>query len=434
MFVDQAKIYVKGGDGGNGMVAYRREKYVPLGGPAGGDGGRGGDVIFVVDGGLRTLMDFKYQKHFKAAKGENGRTKNQHGHGAENLVVKVPPGTIVRDDDTNEVLGDLTKEGQTLVVAKGGRGGRGNTRFASVVNKAPDMAEKGEPGEEKYLQLELRVLADVGLVGFPSVGKSTLLSVVSAATPKVADYPFTTLTPQLGVVDLGEGRSFVIADLPGLIEGAHEGLGLGHEFLRHVERTKVIIHVVDMAAVAQRDPIEDYETINQELFAYDDRLRTRPQLVAANKMDLPGANENLEEFRAHYPELSVYEISGVTRSGVRELLEAIYATLQRVESESAEIEEPATIESDEPSESETIHTYRFEPQNEFEIHREGSRFIVSSVDLEKLVQMTNFGQFDAVKRFQRILKSRGVDDALRTRGARAGDVIQIGDMEFDFVE
>lgn len=434
MFVDQAKIYVKGGDGGNGMVAYRREKYVPLGGPSGGDGGRGGDVVFIVDGGLRTLMDFKYQKHFKATKGENGRNKNQHGRGASNLTIKVPPGTIVRDDDTNEVLGDLTEEGQTLTVARGGRGGRGNSRFATLVNKAPDMAEKGEPGEEKYLVLELRVLADVGLVGFPSVGKSTLLSVVSAATPKVADYPFTTLSPQLGVVDLGEGRSFVMADLPGLIEGAHEGLGLGHEFLRHVERTKVLVHVIDMAAVAERDPILDYETINQELFAYDEQLRFREQLVAANKMDLPGARENLEKFKERYPELSIHEISGVTRSGIKDLLESVYATLTRVESEIAQNEEAPVSMQGEASDDETIRTYRFEPNRDFKVHRDGSRFIVTSADLDKLVQMTNFGQFDAVKRFQHILKVRGVDRALRERGARAGDIIQIGDMEFDFVE
>ncbi|MCL6445362.1 MAG: GTPase ObgE [Alicyclobacillus sp.] len=431
MFVDHANIYVKGGDGGDGIVSYRREKYVPLGGPAGGDGGHGGNVVFVVDEGLRTLIDFRYQKHFKAQKGENGGTKNQHGKSAPDLVVKVPPGTVVRDADTGELLGDLVRQGQRLVVARGGRGGRGNARFATETNKAPDMAERGEPGEERWLLLELKVLADVGLVGFPSVGKSTLLSAVSKARPKIAAYHFTTLTPQLGVVEVGDGRSFVLADLPGLIEGAHAGQGLGHEFLRHVERTRVIVHVIDMAATEGRDPVEDYRVINHELAAYDSRLTERSRLVAANKMDLPEAAEQLVRFRQAYPDVPVFPISGVTGEGVQALLYRIADLLDEV----TQAEADAAASAPEPAPPvQDVKVYRYQKEEPFVIRREGGHFVVESKELEKLVKMTNFRQYDAVQRFQRILRQRGVDDALRARGAKDGDAIRIGDMEFDFVE
>jgi GTP-binding protein len=330
MFVDQVKIYVKGGDGGNGMVAFRREKYVPKGGPAGGDGGKGGDVVFVVDEGLRTLMDFRYQRHFKAPRGENGMSKNMHGKNAEDLVVKVPPGTVVIDDDTKEVIADLTEHGQRVVVARGGRGGRGNARFVTAKNPAPEIAEKGEPGEERYLVLELKLLADVGLVGFPSVGKSTLLSVVSSAKPKIADYHFTTIVPNLGVVETEDQRSFVMADLPGLIKGAHQGAGLGLQFLRHIERTKVIVHVIDMAAVEGRDPYEDFLTINEELARYKMRLTERPMIIAANKMDLPNAEANLRDFKKRLKEdLPVFPISAATKQGIRELLFAVADLLEK---------------------------------------------------------------------------------------------------------
>ncbi len=429
MFVDEARIYVKGGDGGNGAVSYRREKYVPLGEPAGGDGGHGADVVFVVEEGLRTLVDFRYNRHYKAPKGENGGTKNRHGKNAAPMLVKVPPGTTVRDADTGEFLGDLVHHGQRLVVARGGRGGRGNTRFASPLNKAPDMAEKGEPGQERWLQLELKVLADVGLIGFPSVGKSTILSKVSAARPKIGDYPFTTLSPELGVVEVYEGKSFVLADIPGLIEGAAEGHGLGHEFLRHVERTRLLVHVIDMAAVDMRDPLEDYEIINAELSSYATVLATRPQIIAANKMDLPGAAENLKRFHDRYPELPVYQISAATGQGLQNLMREV---LVRLESMPAEPESAAP----EAVENETTgrKVYRFEETQPFTIEQENRLFTVHSAELEKLVTMTNFQQYDAVKRFQRILKARGVDDALRKKGAKEGDVIRIGDMEFDFVD
>ncbi|MDQ0188329.1 GTPase ObgE [Alicyclobacillus cycloheptanicus] len=428
MFVDQARIYVKGGDGGNGIVSYRREKYVPLGGPAGGDGGKGGDVVFVVDEGLRTLIDFRYQRHYKAERGEYGRVKNQHGKNAPDLVVKVPPGTTVRDADTGEFLGDLIHPGQRLVVARGGRGGRGNTRFATVANKAPDMAEKGEPGEERWLSLELKVLADVGLVGFPSVGKSTLLAAVSAARPKVGAYHFTTVSPELGVVSVPDGRSFVIADLPGLIEGAHEGHGLGLEFLRHVERTKLLVHVIDMAGVEGRDPLADYDVIVDELRSYDESLARRPQLIAANKMDLPGADEHLERFRSAHPDLAVFPISGATHQGLSALLYAVADKLDEIEA--AEAKAPAASEPAPAS----VKVYRYERAEPFRIRRENHVFVVESADLEKLVKMTNFEQYDAVKRFQYILRQRGVDQALRRKGAEEGDVIRIGDMEFEFVE
>src|SRR5699024_8810575 len=324
MFIDEVNVYVKAGDGGNGMVAYRREKYVPKGGPAGGDGGHGGDVIFKVDEGLSTLMDFRYNRHFQAEHGENGMNKGKHGKDAEPLVVFVPPGTTVIDDDTNEVIADLTAHNQQALIARGGRGGRGNIKFASSRNPAPGFAENGEPGQERNIKVELKLIADVGLVGFPSVGKSTLLSVVSSAKPKIADYHFTTLAPNLGVVDLGDERSFVMADLLGLIEGAHQGVGLGHQFLRHVERTRVIIHVIDMASIEGRDPYEDYVKVNDELKAYDRTLIDRPQLIVANKMDMPQAEENLQKFKQSLPkDVQIYPISAITKQGLRELLYAI---------------------------------------------------------------------------------------------------------------
>jgi GTP-binding protein len=428
VFVDVAKIYVKGGDGGNGIVSFRREKYVPEGGPAGGDGGKGGDVILIVDEGLRTLLDFKYQRHFKAPRGEYGKPKNQHGANAEDMLVKVPPGTTVTDADTGEFLGDLTRHGQRLVVARGGRGGRGNTRFATAANKAPEIAEKGEPGEERNILLELKVIADVGLVGFPSVGKSTLLSVVSAAKPKIGAYHFTTLSPNLGVVDVGDGRSFVLADLPGLIEGAHEGHGLGHQFLRHVERTKVIVHVVDIAATEGRDPWEDFLKINEELKRYNEKLASRPMIVAANKIDLPEAQEHLSEFcKKLDPSIPVYPVSGVTKEGIQQLLYAIADLLETV----PDVEETVLDVVDETERK----VYRLEDDEDyFTISRDNEVFVVHSPKIEKLVKMTNFDQYDAVKRFQRIMKQMGVDDALRKRGAVDGSLIRIGELEFDFVE
>ncbi|GIP39210.1 GTPase Obg [Paenibacillus sp. J31TS4] len=430
MFVDKAKIYVKGGDGGDGIVAFRREKYVPEGGPAGGDGGNGGDVVFRVDEGLRTLVDFRYQRHFKADRGVKGRNKSMHGANADDMIVRVPPGTVVIDDDTSEVIADLTHHGQEVVIAKGGRGGRGNTRFATQTNTAPEIAENGEEGQERWVTLELKVIADVGLVGFPSVGKSTLLSVVSGAQPKIAAYHFTTLSPNLGVVDVGEGRSFVMADLPGLIEGASSGVGLGHEFLRHVERTRLIVHVVDIAATDGRDPYEDWLQINEELRLYNAKLEERPQIVVANKMDMPEAEENLRVFREKLEKHGVTEIfpiSGVTRQGVQELMYVIADRLDAIPDQRVVEEVPETEER-------KIYRYKNRQDNDFTIRRENDVFIVESESIEKLIKRTNFGSQDAVARFARILRKMGVDAELRRRGAKDGQTIRIADFEFDFVE
>ncbi|MEK5166093.1 GTPase ObgE [Paenibacillus sp. FSL R5-0527] len=431
MFVDKAKIYVKGGDGGDGIVAFRREKYVPEGGPAGGDGGKGGDVIFRVDEGLRTLMDFRYQRHFKAQRGEKGRNKSQHGANAENMIVRVPPGTVVIDDDTQEVLADLTRHGQQIVVARGGRGGRGNIRFATPNNPAPELAEHGEEGEERWVVLELKVMADVGLVGFPSVGKSTLLSVVSAAKPKIGAYHFTTITPNLGVVEVGEGRSFVMADLPGLIEGAHEGVGLGHEFLRHVERTRLIVHVVDMAGSEGRDPFDDWQKINDELRQYNADLEHRPQIVAANKMDMPESAENLEKFRKQVSEvrgdLEIMAISSLTRQGVQEL---VYRAADLLD----QIPEAPAIE--EVTELEERKIYKLDKREDegFTIRRENETFIVESVKIERMMKRMQLNSHDAILKLARTLRHMGVDEELRKRGAKDGTPVRIGDFEFEFVE
>lgn len=435
MFLDQVTIDVKAGKGGDGMVAFRREKYVPDGGPAGGDGGRGGDVILIVDEGLRTLMDFRFNRHFKAQPGENGMSKGMHGRGSEDTYVKVPQGTTVRDAETGAFLGDLIENGQTLVVAKGGRGGRGNIRFASPRNPAPEIAENGEPGQERKIELELKVLADVGLVGFPSVGKSTLLSVISSARPKIGAYHFTTLVPNLGMVTTSDGRSFAAADLPGLIEGASQGVGLGTQFLRHIERTRVILHVIDMSGMEGRDPYEDYLAINKELSTYNLRLLERPQIIVANKMDMPDAQENLVRFKEQLnkekedefaDDIPVFPISGVTRQGLDALLNAT-ADLLEVTPEFPLYEEEL--------EEETVH-YGFNPEGpEFQIDRDSdATWILSGEKIEKLFQMTNFDHDETVMRFARQLRGMGVDEALRARGAKDGDLVRIGEFEFEFVE
>ncbi|PJZ00447.1 MULTISPECIES: GTPase ObgE [Bacillus] len=428
MFVDQVKVYVKGGDGGNGMVAFRREKYVPKGGPAGGDGGNGGDVVFEVDEGLRTLMDFRYKKHFKAIRGEHGMSKNQHGRNADDMVIKVPPGTVVTDDDTKQVIADLTEHGQQAVIARGGRGGRGNSRFATPANPAPQLSENGEPGKERYVVLELKVLADVGLVGFPSVGKSTLLSVVSSAKPKIADYHFTTLVPNLGMVETDDGRSFVMADLPGLIEGAHQGVGLGHQFLRHIERTRVIVHVIDMSGLEGRDPYEDYVTINQELSEYNLRLTERPQIIVANKMDMPQAAENLEAFKDKltddYP---VFPISAVTREGLRELLFEVANQLENTP-------EFPLYDEEELTQNRVMYTMENE-EVPFNITRDPDGvYVLSGDSLERLFKMTDFSRDESVKRFARQMRGMGVDEALRERGAKDGDIIRLLEFEFEFID
>lgn len=423
MFVDYVTVYLKAGDGGDGIVAFRREKYVPKGGPAGGDGGKGGDIIFEVDEGLSTLMDFRYQRHLKAERGQNGMSKGKHGKDAEPLIVPVPPGTTVYDNDTDELIADLVEHGQRAVIAKGGQGGRGNIRFATSRNPAPNLAEKGEPGEEKEVRLELKLIADVGLVGFPSVGKSTILSVVTSAKPKIADYHFTTLSPNLGVVDTEDHRSFVMADLPGLIEGAHEGVGLGHQFLRHVERTRLIVHVIDMAAMEGRDPYDDYVTINRELEEYDESLSKRPQIIVANKMDMPGADENLKEFKKKLKEdIDIFPISALTKKGLRELLYAIADKLEEIPKEPL-IEEPIVV---------IKHKKEEQP---FYIKRDDDgAFILYGEKIERMFKMTDFSTDEGTQRFARQLRRLGVDDALRERGAVDGSIVRILDYEFEFID
>ncbi|MBF2177439.1 GTPase ObgE [Staphylococcus warneri] len=430
MFVDQVKISLKAGDGGNGITAYRREKYVPFGGPAGGDGGKGASVIFEVDEGLRTLLDFRYQTHFKAKKGENGQSSNMHGRNAEDLVLKVPPGTIVKSVETEEVLADLVEDGQRAIVAKGGRGGRGNSRFATPRNPAPDFSENGEPGEEIDVTLELKLLADVGLVGFPSVGKSTLLSIVSKAKPKIGAYHFTTIKPNLGVVSTPDNRSFVMADLPGLIEGASDGVGLGHQFLRHVERTKVIVHMIDMSGSEGRDPIDDYHVINKELVAYKQRLEDRPQIIVANKMDMPDAEENLELFKEEIgDDHIIIPLSAVSRDNIDQLLYTIADQLEKVKDIDFSVEEDENVGVNRV-------VYKHTPsQDTFTITRDDDgAYVVSGNAIERTFKMTDFNSDPAVRRFARQMRSMGIDDALRDRGCSNGDIVRILGGEFEFIE
>ena len=430
-FVDQTKIEVQAGKGGDGMVAFRHEKYVPNGGPAGGDGGRGGSIIFVADGGLRTLMDFRYRRKFKAENGENGRIKSQYGRAAKDLYLKVPVGTTVYDFNTNELIGDLVKSGQELVVAHGGRGGRGNIHFANSVNTAPEIAENGEPGEDRVLRLELKLLADVGLVGFPSVGKSTLLSVVTKAKPKIAAYSFTTLTPNLGMVILPDGRDFSMADLPGLIEGASQGVGLGIQFLRHIERTKVILHLVSMDPDNGREAIDDYHTIKHELASYTTDLSGKREIIVATQMDIPGAEDKLAEFKEELAkqniDLPIFAISSITHKGVDDLMQATASLLEEVEAEQPEVVATEAVKEYRFNQNEKASDFTVEQigEHEFEIHGEV---------LERLVQRINLDHQDGVMLLARKLKNLGVDEALRANGAEDGDDVYIGDFTFDFVQ
>lgn len=433
MFLDHARVNVIAGKGGDGMVAYRREKYVPDGGPAGGDGGHGGSVIFVVDGGLRTLLDFRYNRHFRGIPGENGMSKSKYGKSAKDLYVKVPPGTVVRNAETQELLGDLTEIGQELVVAKGGRGGRGNIKFATHRNPAPAIAENGEPGQELVLELELKVIADVGLVGFPSVGKSTILSVVSSAKPKIADYHFTTLVPNLGMVQAQNGIQFAMADLPGLIEGASEGVGLGIQFLRHIERTRVILHVIDMGATEGRDPFDDYEKINKELESYELRLLDRPTVIVANKMDVPGAEENLKTFKKQLEDKfknqdvpKVFEISAYQHQGLEPLI--------NYTADLVETTDPFPLFDEEEVEKSVL--YQLEGSaDEITVTRDpDATWVLGGEKIERLLKMTNFDHHESTMRFARQLRGLGIDELLRSRGAEDGDLVRILDYEFEFVD
>ncbi|MHB1041384.1 MAG: GTPase ObgE [Eubacteriales bacterium] len=422
MFYDKAKIYVKGGDGGNGCMAMRREKYVPLGGPWGGNGGGGGDVILRAEEGLRTLVDFRYKRHYKAERGRHGEGKNMHGASGEDLVIRVPSGTVVRDDTTGELIADLVEDGQEAVVARGGRGGRGNASFATAFNKAPKFAEKGEPGEECWLSLELKLLADVGLVGFPNAGKSTLISSLSAARPKIADYPFTTLTPVLGVVRVDEGESFVMADIPGLIEGAHDGAGLGHEFLRHVERTRVLVFVLDTAGSEGRDPVEDFRITGRELVLYNPSLGARPKLIAANKMDLPGAAENLERLKAELAgSYEIFPVSAATGEGLPALVYQLAGLLSGL---------PGAAEAEPVPEQPVVHR----PVPRFTVTRDSGVYVVSGRDVERFVAMTDMENEESLERLQRIISRMGLVEELKGAGVKEGDTVRIGKYEFEYAE
>lgn len=422
MFVDEVVMDVKAGNGGDGCTAFRREKYIPDGGPFGGNGGRGANIVFKTDLGLKTLLDLRYNKLIKAPKGANGMGKNKNGRGAEDVVIKVPLGTTVRDMETGLIIADLTKKDDVAIIAHGGRGGRGNTAFATATNPAPNFSENGEPGEEKKIKVELRLLADVGFVGMPSVGKSTILSLISASKPKIAAYHFTTLSPNLGVVKTIDNRVFVAADLPGLIKGASLGEGLGDKFLKHVQRTRVIAHIIDMSAQEGRDPIEDYEIINKELEDFDPKLVKKPQVIIANKMDIDGANENLKRFKEKY-NLPVYETSAITNKGLDKALIAIADELDKIK------EEPLFEEE----EFESHVLYKFKKEKPFTITRDNDIYVVKGKDVEKLFKMTKFTDEGAI-RFAKKLQHMGIDEELLKMGAKYGDKVQIMDLIFEFKE
>ncbi|WP_018247838.1 GTPase ObgE [Orenia marismortui] len=428
MFVDEVVIEVKGGDGGNGMTSFRREKFVAAGGPSGGDGGHGGNIVFTVDEGINTLLDFRERKFYQAEAGENGGSKNMHGKDGEDLLITVPPGTTVTDTKTGKVIADLVEDGQRVVIAEGGRGGRGNTRFKSSTRQAPKFSENGEPGQERKVKLELKLLADVGLVGYPSVGKSTIISKVSAAKPKIGAYHFTTLKPNLGVVKVGNYSSFVMADIPGLIEGAHSGVGLGDDFLRHIERTRVIIHVLDISGMEGRDPLDDFRRINDELRKFNEKLMERPQIIAANKMDLPQAEENLENLKEVLEKegYEVYPISAVTGQGIDELIQRTDVLVKETPDffEEDEEEEEVIIRGPQPGEEDDL----------FDIVEEGGIYRVVGDEIKRKVAMADLSTDDGLYHFLRMLKKLGVNDALRESGIKEGDTVNIEGLEFEYSE
>ena len=425
MFIDSVKISVKAGKGGDGIVAFRREKYVDKGGPSGGKGGRGGDIIFVGESGLTTLLDFRFMRKIKAESGQNGMSKDMYGKDASDTYVKVPIGTVVYDQDTGRILADITKHAEEVIIAKGGRGGRGNAFFATSRNPAPDFCEKGFPGEEYNLQLELKVLADVGLVGFPSVGKSTLISVVSEAKPKIASYHFTTIHPNLGVVRVPNGHSFVMADLPGLIEGAHEGHGLGIQFLKHIERTKVIVHIIDMGKTEGRDPYDDYLKIRNELASFNEDLLKRPEIVVANKMDVLGAEENLQEFIEKSKITDVVAISAVTKSNLTDLLYKIDQKLEEVKH----------IKINEVQVDEVVEYTFKKPEPLFTIVKdEDGVYNVSGNYIKKIFDKTDFTRDTSIRLFAKKLRDIGVDDKLRELGVQNGDTVRVLNYEFEFID
>ncbi len=421
MFVDEVKLEVIAGSGGDGCTAFRREKYVAMGGPFGGDGGHGANIIFKVDTGLHTLIDLRYMKRIKGKKGENGTGKNMNGKDAEDVIVKVPQGTVISDYSTNLVIADLKDKNSEFIVCKGGRGGYGNTHFKTLSNPAPNFSENGEPGEEKVLKVELKLLADVGLVGLPSVGKSTILSMVSNAKPKIADYHFTTLTPNLGLVKTKDNRSFVMADLPGLIEGASVGAGLGDRFLRHIERTKVIAHVIDMGGCEGRNPIDDYYLINKELENFSKKLIKKPMIVIANKMDMPNSLENLKEFKKKV-KCDIYPVRAITKEGLDEVLIKLADLVDSIE-DSPLYEDVEYI---------SHILYKFEEEKPFTIEKINNEYIIKGPKIEKMFKMANFQSQEGIERFLHSLKKMGVEEELEKRGILEGDIVKILDFAFEY--
>ena len=417
MFIDEVLVELYAGDGGNGCMAFRREKYIPMGGPFGGNGGKGSDIIFKVDEGLNTLIDLRYKKQIKGEKGANGEGKAKQGKNAEDIIIRVPLGTVITDADTGFIIADLTKKEDEVIVAKGGRGGRGNIAFATRSNPAPAFAENGEPGEYKKVKIELKLLADVGLVGMPSVGKSTLISKISASKPKIAAYHFTTLSPNLGVVRVSENKSFVVADLPGLIEGASLGEGLGDKFLKHIERTRVIAHVIDMSGYEGRNPYDDYVTINRELENFGHDLMKKPQIVIANKMDLESSKEYLKEFQEKVKDVKIYPISAYHSEGLKEVLKELEDILENIPKQ--------PLYEEEKFESHVL--YKFKKEQPFTITKDNDTWVVRGDEVEKLLKMTKFSSDQAMTRFANKLRRMGIDDRLRELGAEDGDYVRILD-------
>ena len=424
MFIDEVIVELYAGNGGDGCMAFRREKYIPMGGPFGGSGGKGSDIIFEVDEGLNTLLDLRYKKIIKGSKGENGQGSAKQGANAKDVIIKVPLGTVITDMETNLIIADLTKKGDKAVVAYGGRGGRGNMAFATRTNPAPGFAENGEPGEIKKVKVELKLLADVGLVGMPSVGKSTLISKISASKPKIAAYHFTTLTPNLGVVLAPTNKSFVVADLPGLIKGASLGEGLGDKFLKHVERTRVIAHVIDMSGFEGRDPYDDYITINKELENFDKKILEKPQIIIASKMDLETSHENLEKFKEKVKDVKIFPICAITGSGLKEVLIELSNMLDKIEKK--------PLYEEEKFESHIL--YKFKKEQPFNIVNENGVWVIKGKEIEKLYKMTRFTTDEAAKRFSNKLRRMGIDDKLKELGAKDSDTVRILDIEFEYKE
>lgn len=422
MFLDEVKLKLIAGKGGDGSTSFRREKYVPMGGPDGGCGGHGGNIVFVAEKGLKTLIDLKYHKIIKADKGENGKGKNMTGKDALDVIIKVPLGTTIYDDDTNLIIADLTVDKEQVIVAEGGRGGKGNKAFATHDKPAPSFSELGEPGEIRYIRCELKLLADVGLVGMPSVGKSSILSSVSNSNPKIASYHFTTLNPNLGVVKLKDESTFVLADLPGLIKGASQGVGLGITFLKHASRTKILAHVIDMGSSEGRNPIDDYETIRQEIVSYNDNLAHKKEIIIANKMDLPLAKENLLKFKKRYPDKVIFEISALNHDGLEDLLTYLNKVLKKVEKEK--------IYQDDEYEDTII--YRFKNEKPYTISKEDGIWVIKGKEIETLFAMTRWNEQEAIERFNRKLKGMGIEEELSRLGAKKGDEILINNYVFEW--